>query len=578
MIGPLLVLLLAAPSPAAPSAGALLRAPAATAPACRTSPAEGQLVRAELFSPASERCPVATVGDESIPLRELASALELRHVSRSPHAKAPARPPEMDFGAALDRLIAGRLIVQEAREMQLDQAPEFRAELERFKGERLRALLQRDAVKGVKPDPAEVERLYAEAVREWKLASVLLEKEEDAKAFQAALGRGEDFGALARRFVSERKGRGGGKAEFAPRKQMVQEVAQAAAGAKPGVPTGPVRVPAGWVFFRVDGTRVPKGVAAARAEARERSLSRMQHEAIRRFYQSLARRWARVDDALLREVDFEAGGEAGFAALLADQRPLATVAGEPPLTVGDLGRELAARFFHGLAGPIREKRVNVQKQESFEKLLGARLFAKEAAARRLEQTPAFLAAVEERERALAFDTFVQKVIMPDLKVTEDEGLRDYEARKAEFTPPEMVKLDGIAFSTTEAAQVAFDRVRAGTDFGWLRANAPGQLPADGRSLVLDGRTVSLSAMPAPLAKALAAAREGEHRLYAPRDGEVYLLKVVERTPAVPQPYVEVREGILRKLYSEKIAQGIRDYADKLRKVQRVEVLITRVTP
>jgi hypothetical protein len=96
--------------------------------------------------------------------------------------------------------------------------------------------------------------------------------------------------------------------------------------------------------------------------------------------------------------------------------------------------------------------------------------------------------------------------------------------------------------------------------------------------VLDGRTVSLTAMPGELSKALTGARDGEHRLYAPRDGEVYVLKVVERSAAVPQPYVEVREGILKKLYADKIAQGIRDYADKLRKIQKVDVLITRVTP
>jgi hypothetical protein len=529
-----------------------------------------------LFSPESEECPVATVGDEGIALRELAAALELGHL-RPRRPAGGAKQPDMDFTPALDRLIATRLLVQEAREV-LEETPEFRSQVEEFKRSRLRAELQRIAARGAKPDPAEVERLYRDAVREWKIASILVEKEEDAKAFEAALRAGGRFEALAKRYVAEKKGRGDGKAQFVSRKRMLPEILAAVRDARRGVPVGPIRIAGGWVVLRVDATRHPANDAAARADARARSLARVERAAVRRFYLSLVKRYAAVDEALLASLDFEAGGEQGFKALMQDERPLASIRGEKPVTVGDLSREIAMKFFHGIAGPIEQHRVNGHKPEAFERVLGARLFAKEAAARKLEARPEHLREVEAFERELAFNSFVEKVIAPDVKVMEEETFGHYEQRKAQYTAPEMYKLDGFAFAAERDAQAALEKLKAGTDFAWLRSTAPRQIPPERRSLQFDGRTVSEKTLPRDLARALAGARSGEYRLYAPREAEVYVVRVVEQVPPATQPYAEAREAIAKRLFNEKLARAIAEYADKLRKAQRVEVLITRVSP
>ena len=572
----LLAFLTAAAPAGAPSARVLLKPAAAAEPSCRATRVD-QLVAVPLFSPTSAQCPVANVAGDVIVLRELAEALEVGHMSRSPNTAAPAKKPDMDFTPALDRLITSRLIVQEAREMRLDADPQFGTAIDEFKASRLRSTLQQIAVKGVKPDAAEVERLYRDAVREFKVKSVLLEKEDAAKQFEAALQGKQDFDALAKKFVAEKKAKGGGKAEWVPPQHMLPEVREALEKAKPGVPTGLVKLASGWAVMRVDGVRYPAKDAAARASARATSLARMEREAVRRFYQSLAKKYATIDQALLDKLDFEANGEKGFDALLQDKRPLVQIQGEKPVVVADLAREVGQKFFHGLEAPIREHRVNRQKAESFERLLGARLFAKEAVARKLDARPEYKREVVEYERALAFGVFVDKVIKPDVKVTEDGATRYYEQHKADYTAPQMYKLDGIAFATAREAQSALDKLNAGTDFTWLRTAASEQLPLDKRTLRFDGSTVSVNSLPHGLAKALTGAGTGANRLYAASDSEVYVVRVVDQVAASPQPYVEAREKIAKQLFNEKIAQGIRDYAAKLRKVQHVDVLITRVT-
>ncbi|BDG05246.1 peptidyl-prolyl cis-trans isomerase [Anaeromyxobacter oryzae] len=578
MIPATLLALLATAAPAEPpSARVFLKAAAAAAPSCRATRVDDRLVRVALFSPESEECPVAKVADEVIVLRDLAQALELGHLQRPAHAAAPARRPDMDFTPALDRIIATRLLIQEAREMRIDADPKFRSAVDDFKASRLRTMLQREATRGVKPDPAEVERLYRDAVREWKIKSILLEKEDAAKAFQAALKAGGSFDALAKKYVADKKAKGGGPAEFVPPKQILPEIKDALQGAKPGVPVGPVKIASGWVMLRIDGTRYPPGDAAAREQARAQSIARKEREAVRSFYQSLVARYANVDAPLLKQLDFEANGEKGFKALLEDKRPLATIRGEKPITVGDLTREVSMKFFHGLETPIQQRRVNREKNDTFEMLLGARLFAKEASARKLDARPEFLRPVEEYERGLTFDTFVEKVIAPDVKVTEQDAQRYYEQHKGEFTAPQMYKLDGLAFRTMPEAQAALDKLKAGTDFVWMQSSAPGQIEPEKRKLQLDGRTLSASMMPRELAQALAGSRSGEYRLFAASDAEAYVIRVIEQTPPAAQPYVDARETIAKKLWNERLAVAMRDYADKLRKAQPVEVLITRVS-
>ncbi|HEX7624003.1 MAG TPA: peptidyl-prolyl cis-trans isomerase, partial [Anaeromyxobacteraceae bacterium] len=484
----LLAILTAAAPGEAPSASVFLKAPAAAQPSCRATRVDDQLVRVPLFSASSEECPVASVAGDIIVLRDLAQALEVEHLARSPRTPVPAKQPTMDFTPALERLIATRLIVLEARDMRLDADPEFGRAIEDFKASRQRAMIQRIAAKDVKPDAAEVERLYRGAVREWKVKSVLFEKEDAAKAFEAALRAGQGFDALVKKLVAEKKATGGGPAEFVSRKHALPEVVEELEKAKRGVPTGLVKVSSGWVVLRVEGTRYPANDEAARAAARAASVARVEREAVRNFYLALVKRYATVDGALLKQVDFEAKGEKGFEALLKDGRPLAKIRGDKPLTVGDLTLEVSMKFFHGIEAPIRDHRVNREKDPAFERLLGSRLFSKEAAARHLDTQPEYRRDVEEYERALAFNTLIEKVIAPDVKVTEEEATRYYEQRKADYTAPEMLKLDGAAFATGREAQEALDKLKAGTDFAWLRSSAPGQLAPERRSLHFGGTT------------------------------------------------------------------------------------------
>jgi len=436
-------------------------------------------------------------------------------------------------------------------------------------------LLQEQASAGARPDPVEVERLFKAAVKQWKLRSVLFPREEDARALCAAVAKGGAFDKLVKAAVKEKRAQGGEPA-YLSAPHMVPELAQAAGALKTGQLSPPVKVTNGWVVLRLEGVRYPED-AKARQQARAQSLGEQQHQAVRRFHLALVKRHAKVDQALLDQLDFEAGGEAGFQALSKDQRVLASIEDEPPVTVAQLAGELGKKYFHGIAEPIKEHKVNPRKAEAFEMLLGARLFAREARVRKLDQTPAYLRRVDEYERVLAFNTFLERVILPGVKVVEAEVQARYEERKAGYTTPQLYRLDGMAFTDAGAAQAALEKLRGGTDPDWLRANAAGRLAPEQQQLRLEGALLSATTMPPSLAKALTGARAGELRRYASDDGtQHYLLRVVDQVPPGVRPYADVREELARGVEAEKVGAAVRDYASKLRQVQPVEVIVARL--
>ncbi len=563
-------------APPIDQAYAVLRAaPAAPTANCKPVTVDGE-IRAALYALDTGGCPIAYVAGDAVQLYELGDALAQSHAATDSGARKGAKPKGMDFRPQLDRLIDVRLLAHEARDMGLTELPEVKKALEEHKASVLRTMLQKKAAASARPVPADVDRMFKAAVKQWKIQSVMFEQEADAKAFRESIAKGGSFDKAARAAVAAKKAQGG-KSGWVSGKQMLPELAHAANALQNGQVSPPVKIEKGWVVLKLEGVRYPKDEKVL-AQARAQSLSEQQFKAVRRFHEALVKKFAVVDEKLLASLDLEAGGEAGFKALEKDPRVLAQVRGEKPITVAELTGEVAKKFFHGIADPIKEKRVNKQKMDTFEMLLGSRVFAAEAKATKLDQTAEYRRKVAEYERVLAFDAFLQRAIVPDVKVTEKEAMAVYEKRKGQFGTPQMYRFEGLAFSDAKAAQAAMEKLRAGTDLEFLRANAPGQIPPLGLQVALDGALVSANAMPPSLVKALTGSKPGDYRLYDTDDGKQhYVLRVKDSVAPAVRPYEDVREQIGRELEGEKVAAAIREYADKLRKVQKVEIVITRIS-
>ncbi len=514
---------------------------------------------------------VATVNRDTISLDEF-MLQEVAPASRTRLRRGLATADEL---ALLDRMINVKLIAQEADRMGLGEAPQIRKQAEVQSREILRELLMQHIVRNVRPDPAAVEKLYRDSVREWKTASVLFQDQAAADRARKDIGNGEAFAAVVAKAVADKTAKAEADPAFHSTTDFLPPIGEAVAKLRVGQVSPVIRLPSGFVLVKVVGIRYPRN-AQARAQARS-SVRRQQELAVLKAHdEALRRQYVVVHKDVLQAIDYEAA-RPGYKALLEDKRVVADIKGAQPITVGDLTDYLRLQFFHGADQVRQYKEMNAKKAEALEATLGRRLLNVEAAKLGLHRTTAYRDRVNGYRESLVFDSFIQKVIVPENKMREEEVKGYYGGHVKEYSTPEMFKVRSLAFSQRTAAEKAIRRLREGTDYAWLAANADGQAPQNTDGLLtFDGRPLMTESMPPGVRNALSGSKAGDLRLYASPEGPFYVLSVQQVIPPAAKPYDEVRQDIARKLYGEKLKKSVADYAAKLRAHSKVATYLKKV--
>jgi parvulin-like peptidyl-prolyl isomerase len=514
---------------------------------------------------------LARVNGEPLTLEEFDRVLAGIHGGMTDNATKPRSNPSQ----LLDRLINARLVLQEARNIGLDELPEVRSAEKTFEEDTLRGMLYGYHVRNIrKADRKEVEKRYREAVKEIKVTSVLFEKEEDGKRLEAEVRAGGDFDELAQRMITAGEAKGSLEGQYLKFESLSPEAAKTVSSMKKGEVSPLLRIGNQVSLLKLEDIRYPKD-AAAREQAEKDVLQAKKAAALKTYTEGLRKKYVTIDRKLADSLDYESA-EPGFERLLGDERVLANVKGEKPVTVGDLTKALEKKFFHGAERAAEGKKINRRKDQALEEILNRRVTNKEAKRQKLDRTEFYKQKVEEYRNGILFGTFVQKVVSPDVKVDDEELTSYYQAHIGDYTFPEMVRIDGLVFSGKENAEDAIEKLRKGADFQWLRANAEGQVEAGkGKNLLeFGGQMLDATTLPEGVRKAISGAAPGEYRLYADPGNAYYVLDIRERIPSRPIPFESVKGVMEKKVNAEKLQNALRDWEEKLRKASDVKIYAT----
>ena len=473
----------------------------------------------------------------------------------------------------LRRLVNARLIVQEARRIGLDELPEVKNMVDAFSKVTLREELMERQVKDLKVDDQEVDRLYKESIKEWKISSVMVEKENDAKKMVQEIKEGKNFDELSKQIVAEQKAKRGEQGEWLKVKDINPQVVNVVSKMKLGSVSPIIPIKSGSVILRLEDVRYSEDPEAMK-QAREEALKRKKVQALKDYSNALIKKYAKVNQGVLNALNYESKTP-GFEALLKDKRPVAEIKGENPITVGELTQDLRMQFFHGVERAIESKKLNSKKAPALEEIIYKRVFRKEALRLGLEKTESYQNRVQEYETSVLFGTFVNKVIVPDIKLKEEEIKAHYNKHIKEYTMPEMMKIKSLVFTKREDGESAIEKLRKGTEFQWLAANAEGQVDQNSEGLLtFDEKPIVTKDLPEGVQKAIHGARAGDFRLYESPQSYFYVLAIKDVIPSKPQPYEEAREAVAKRLFDEKVKKAVEDYADKLRALSEVKIYLT----
>jgi parvulin-like peptidyl-prolyl isomerase len=531
-------------------------------------------LRIPITSPLFSQFPVALANDEPITMADLVQTIGSTHAGKDDDkTKAGA----IDYTKILDRLINARLVAQEAVNIGFDEEPQCKDALESNAKATLAVLLMDDLSKDVKAEPSEVEDYLKKTVEEWKITSVLFEKEDDAKTMEDAIKAGKPFDELAKKAVADKKAKGGGEGEYMKPKDMLPEIVSAASALSIGSVSPAIKLDSGknqrFAILKLLDKRYPE-TPEARMRAEQAVLESKKFRAINEYKKMLFSKYVTIKGRRVDGLDYDSP-KANLQRLLADTTVLAEIKEGDPVTVGDLTRALADKFYHGLEEAAKQKRINEVKREVLNLVIERRLVRAEASRRGLDKSEKYRTPLRDYKNNFLFGMFIDKVVVPDIKIKEDDLQAYFQDHKQEYRYPEMMKMSGLAFGTKRDAGAALAKLKKGADINWVRANAEGLADTSDEDNPFGRSIMTTKSMPQDLRDVVAGARQGDFRIYPAPDGRFYVVAIQEIIPPRQQTFEEVKNGIQKKVFDIKLNGALEDWFSKLRAASEIKVYLSR---
>ncbi|HXY55261.1 MAG TPA: peptidyl-prolyl cis-trans isomerase [Nitrospirota bacterium] len=521
---------------------------------------------------------VAVVNDVPITVEDLKEAIVASHEGGGQDDKGGIKAPKIDFNELLQRLINVQLFVQEARNIGLDELPEVKEPIDVFARVSLRNLLREDVAKSVKVNEDEVEKYYQESIREVKTNANFFEKEKDAKKAVREIKAGKNFDDVMAQAMKAGKIKGSETGQYVKFKDLNPMIAKAVTKMKVGSVSPVLKIvlqgnKTYFAVFRLDDDRKVES-PEAKEQARRTVYQDNVNKAMEALKTSLYKKYAKVDKKLVESLDYAGAAGSGLEKFLNDQRTVVEIEGGEPITVAQLSEAMEDKFFHGMKNLKGEKMVRT-KNEVLQGLVEKKLLLLEASRRGLDKTESYKKMVADYEQNTLWGAFIEKVVMKDVKLRDEDMRAYYRDHAGDYMTAEMVRIQSLAFGKEADAVTTLEKLRKGADFNWVKAHAEGQVDPNTPDLMTFGDIpVPMDvSMDLGLQKALSGVKTDDYRLYESEQGHFLVLHIMDVIPPQQQPFEQVQEGIRNKVFYAKLGEAANDWIRKLRESADIKVYL-----
>jgi hypothetical protein len=328
-----------------------------------------------------------------------------------------------------------------------------------------------------------------------------------------------------------------------------------------------------FVLFRLEERRTVDS-ESVREAARQKVLEEGRMEAIITYLHSLYKKGVKTNVKLVESLEYKQT-EPEIQKLLADERAVVEIEGERPITVGELTYALLDKLYHGTKS-LNKKKWDRMKLDVVEELAQKKLLHREALKRGIDKTEEFKGMLNEYKRNALFNAFMERVVVPDIKMSENELRAYYQEHAAKYVSSEIVKIRTLAFKEKADAVAAMDKLRKGADFGWVRTNAGGQLDKKAeRTLPFEEEQfTNVAALPDDVRKAIEGPRARDFRLYESPERIFYVFDLLEVIPPAALPFEEARESVRGEVFGNKLNKSVEEWASKLKESSEVRIFLT----
>jgi len=287
--------------------------------------------------------------------------------------------------------------------------------------------------------------------------------------------------------------------------------------------------------------------------ALEKKLRREREEELSKDYLSMLRQryLVKINHELLKEVDLN-----GTTTEIVEKR-----GNEVIVEIDD--EKMTLSEFINLSKTYSDK----DKDRILNDWIDRKLIEKEALKRNYINDSNFKKGVDHFKRLLLRNLFIQKVIIPQIIITEEDLKRYYEENKDKFKVPVRYYLAQITTNSTKEAQEIMNALKNNADFQILAKKKSLDIFADEGGKI---GWITKDRLIKPIAEKIDEMKIGDFEMFE-INNYYLIIKLLDKTKEVFYPFDFVKDQIKNDLLEQKINESLKRYAEEIKKEITIRV-------
>ncbi len=464
----------------------------------------------------------------------------------------------------LQEFIDEYLMAQEARRLGLDKDPFYLKQMKRIKRDLALNELWHEKVKQLKINDEILKKYFNDKFTKIEVRQIFSKSRKKIEEALRLIKSGMPFEKVAKKLSEDPFASRGGKMGILTRGRMVKEWEKVAFALKPGQTSGIVKTEAGYHIIRVDKKIFPNPEIFKKHKRwlRNKYIDEKLGEEEKRLVKFL-REKARIEinntllsklepgqnvEGILAKVNGEAISAKDFMAVFKDYY---------------WGQKAMAERWHL---KLDENKI---KKEVLNKLIDEILVAQYALKKNyFKKDKQLQKALRRYQRYYLALTFREKIIVPQVKLSEKEMKQYYLRHKKDFRGPDRYKLSIIKVPTKKEAQEIREELLAGADFSLLARKKSVSDTAKHGGLL---GWVSANRLPSKIRASLAQLKVGEITPVLKDNFKFIILRLEDKKEGEVLPYKKVMLDIKKKLWYKKFREILDKYLKELRQFSKIKI-------
>jgi peptidyl-prolyl cis-trans isomerase C len=487
---------------------------------------------------------LAVVDNEPITEADLRYSLNIAH-----RREDLSSAGNLNLTEYVRKLVDDRLIINEARTAGMDKYPETQQAVQAYiLRESIVRLHDEEIVRKVSVTDEEAKNYYMKNYEKFRLGLIELKSKEEAEEVSHLLHKGGGFKELGRKYSLQTSQKNNGEIVLT-RKAVLPEFEKVISALRPEEVSNAVKVGDRWYIVKLLGREEAPEKEFDHAKGRiERVLRKQKEQERGDEYLKLLREKAVIkkDKELLSQIKL-GGDPEESEKWKKDKRMLAEVDGSV-LTAGD--------FIE-----ITESSFNKSPENILNNWIDCKVVDHEALKRHYETEPDLKEMVRRYEDQILKNTFVKRIIMPQVVVTDEKLKEYYSKNQSSFLKPVRYKIQQITVKSMDEARAILDNLQSGADFAWVAGKKSIDAAASKGG---EAGWFRKEELPKSFSEIVDTMNTGDLSPVVKLDSSYGVFRIEEKTSKEPEAFDKVKEDVFKAYVGEQVENLLEKYVNQLK--------------